>query len=625
MNINSGEKLKMEYKKKTFLYKRNIIHSLLITLFISAFPNILLLTSPLYMMAIFDKVMMSFQLETLYLISLLAFFSLVTYGVIEWGRSQILFKVGNWLENKLTPLTLEASLASTHNGKHVGAQGIRDLAQVKSLIGGRALLPILDAPWACIFLIILFSMNVWLGVFTLITAIILFALTLISEFSTRKHQTNFQNKQNQSQIWLDQSIKNADEILALGMNDPLIKRYQEKRLDAQSDYQLSQERSSSLLALARTIRLLSQVGIMGVAAFLLLEGKVSPGIVVAGSILMSRALSPIEQLMGSWTQLLTGRNAYSNLVSLFNEHSPLSVEKIALPAPKNTLSVDQLAISKQGGSANNHQAKHLASYLLHGINFDLEKGDILAVLGQSGAGKSTLSKALVGLLKPTIGEVKLDGNELNQWSSMDLSSHVGYLPQEVNLAPATIWENIARLDADAKMEDVYQAAKKAGAHTFIQGLPDGYNTKLTSNTPQLSGGQKQCIGLARALYQKPFLLVLDEPDAFLDTQACESLKANLQTLSQEGCLIVFISHKPNMIDIATKAIVLDKGRMVGKGLKDDVLNRLKSQTQNIQKPSKKQPEEIDLKENSSQYKYGYKMKLEAQKSINTKINTIGQA
>ena len=569
------------------------------------------------MMAIFDKVMMSFQLETLYLISILAFLSLVAYGVIDWGRSQVLFKLGNWLENQLTPLTLEASLTATHNGKHIGAQGIRDLTQVKSLIGGRALLPILDAPWACIFLIILFSMNVWLGIFTLISAVILFGLTLISEFSTRKHQTNFQNKQNHSQIWLDQSIKNADEILALGMNDAFIKRYQEKRLDAQDDYLLSQNRSSSLLALARNIRMLSQIGIMGLAAFLLLKGQVSPGMVVAGSILMSRALSPIEQLMGSWAQLLTGRHAYSNLVSLFSEHSPVSAEKAILLKPKNTLSVKQLTISKQVKAANNYQAKHLASYLLHGVHFDLEKGDILAVLGQSGAGKSTLSKALVGLLKPTTGEVRLDGNELNQWTSKNLSNHVGYLPQEVNLAPATIWENIARLDANAKIEDVYQAAKKAGAHAFIQQLPDGYNTKLTTNTPQLSGGQKQSIGLARALYQDPFLLVLDEPDAFLDTQSCDALKTNLKALSQDGCIIVFISHKPNMIDIASKAIVLDKGRLIGKGLKDDVLSRLKKQTTSSQK--------LDLAGPSIQYQYGYKMKLEAQKNINTKNNKIGQA
>ncbi|WP_438466769.1 type I secretion system permease/ATPase [Marinomonas sp. PE14-40] len=579
--------LKLKEKSNINQLKKNVSYSLLIILSISALTNVLLLTSPLYMMAIFDKVMMSFQFETLYLISILAFLSLVTYGVIEWGRSHILFKVGNWLENQLTPLTLEASLTATHNGNHVGAQGIRDLAQVKSLIGGRALLPLLDAPWACIFLIILFSMNVWLGVFTLITAFILFGLTLISEFSTRKHQTNFHNKQNQSQIWLDQSIKNADEILALGMNDALIERFQEKRLDAQNDYLLSQERSSSLLALARTIRILSQVAIMGIAAFLLLKNQVSPGMVVAGSILMSRALSPIEQLMGSWSQLLTGRNAYSNLVSLFNDHLSTLVEKAVLQAPKNTLSVNHLTISKQEKAANNYQAKHLTSYLLHGIHFDLEKGDILAVLGQSGAGKSSLSKALVGLLKPTAGEIRLDGNELNQWSSKNLSNHVGYLPQEVNLAPATIWENIARLDSNAKMEDVYQAAKKAGAHAFIQELPDGYNTKLTTNTPQLSGGQKQSIGFARALYQNPFLLVLDEPDAYLDAQSCESLKTTLQTLSQEGSLIVFISHKPNMIDIASKAIVLDKGRLVGKGLKDDVLKRLKIQMQPSQKSSKK--------------------------------------
>jgi len=575
------------------------------------------------MMAIFDKVMLSFQIETLFLISVLALIALVTYGVIEWCRSQLLFKTGNWLEKSLIPTTLEASFSATHDGKIIGAQGIRDLAQIKSLIGGRSLLPILDAPWACIFLILLFSMNVWLGLFTLISALILIGLTCISEFSTRKHQISFQNKQNQSQIWLDQSIKNSDEIIALGMHDSLIARYQEKFSEAQADYQISQQRSSSLLALARTIRMLSQIGIMGIAAYLLLQGEVSPGIVVVGSILMSRALSPIEQLMSAWTQLLTGRNAYINLTELLDTYHSQAPLKKQPKDPISTLSINNLTLLKPGKSSTNYQAKHASSYLLQGINFELEKGDILAVLGHSGAGKTTLCKALVGLLKPSYGEVRLDGNELDQWSPKNLASHIGYLPQEVNLAPATIWENIARLDPNASMEDVYVAAKKAGIHSFIQQLPDGYNTKLTLNTPQISGGQKQGIGLARALYKSPFVLVLDEPDAFLDAQACESLKASLKALSQENHLIIFISHKPNTIDLASKAIVLNKGRLLGKGLKDDVLNMLNTKSIKADDKAQESTSNRGVENKVTRYDYGYKVKIGT--SRNSKNSTIGQA
>ena len=532
---------------------------------LSAGLNILMLTSPIYMMQLFDRVMSGRHEETLFLLTGIALFAYMAWGLLDWARNLLMRQAANWLERELSASALRAGLQASVSGLPAGAQGIRDLDQIKAVFGGRALYPFLDLPWAGLFFLILFVVDVWVGIFATGVAILLVLLAVCGEWFARKPLRESLNRQAEVRQWADQSINQAEVVHALGMRESLIGRYYDRMQAAHRDNQVATRWAETFGALARTIRQMSQVGVMALAGWLLLQGEMSPGLVIGGSIIMARALAPLDSLVQSWQQLIGGWVAYRRFQELLEKH----LEEGAgteLPAPQARIQIANLHKRRPGSATE---------FLLKGVTFDLEAGDCLSVIGASGSGKTTLCRCLAGVIRPEMGEVRLDGARLDQWDPEKLGPHIGYLPQDVGLPPATVAETIARLAAEPDMEAVYAAAKQANAHDLILSLPLGYDTPVGAGGLALSGGQRQRVGLARALYGDPVLIILDEPDAHLDMDGSRELSETIQQLSEAGAIIVQVSHRPNFIRETNKVLVMAAGTVADFGPARDVMTRLK--------------------------------------------------
>jgi PrtD family type I secretion system ABC transporter len=535
---------------------------LLLAIF-SLFINLLILTSPIYMMQVYDRVLASGKIETLLLLTAIAGVAVLVLGLLEMVRNKMLARIGQWLERRLSPELIRASLRVAIYGGPPNAQSLRDIAQVRTFLGGPGCNTIFDAPWTPIFLTVIWLMHPILGVIGVGSGIVLFALAIINEYASRaplKHSGTLSIANIQR---ADQAIRNADAFHAMGMLSGFLAGWMSRNERALALQLAAADRNAMLVGFSKFVRIFVQILILGAGAYLVINGQLTSGGMIAASILLGRALAPVEQAIGAWKGMVGARDSYDRLKRLL-ERMPAEQEAMPLPAPKGKLSCEQVIYVPRGRDKP----------VLNGVTFALEPGEVLGVIGPSAAGKSTLCKILVGSWQPTRGHARLDGADLFSWPSEQLGPYVGYLPQDVELFGGTVKDNIARLAPEPDPNAVVEAAITAGVHETILRLPNGYETDIGDSGSFLSGGQRQRIGLARALYGKPRLIVLDEPNASLDTEGENSLIEAMGQAKQWGATVIIVAHQPRILKPVDKLLLLRDGRGEMFGPRDEILAKL---------------------------------------------------
>lgn len=535
-------------------------------IFLGLFINILALVAPLYMMQVYDRVIMSRNMTTLLMLTLVAGALLISYALLEAARSRTLVRAGILFDRQSSDQVFDSVQRS--NIVNVGdgsSQGLRDLDRVREYLTGNGLIAICDAPWAPIFILSCFMLHPWYGFVATAGAIVLFFLGLLNNRLTRTHLEAGSRAAIGANHYATTTLRNAEATRAMGMMGALRERWQRQHEDVLGWQALASERSGAVMAVSKFIRMGLQIAILGVGAYLVVTQNISAGSMIAASIMMGRALAPVEQAVGNWRGLVAARESYRRLNELLKAVPPERA-RMSMPTPTGELSVEQVIAAPPGAQKP----------VLKGITFAVRPGEVLGVLGASGAGKSTLARLLVGVWPYVQGAIRLDGTELPHWNSEELGHHIGYLPQDVELFGGTIADNISRFDSKMDPDKVIAAAEMAGVHDLIQKLPQGYNTEIGTGGQALSGGQRQRIGLARAVYGSPPLVVLDEPNSNLDLAGETALLAAVRRLRDLGKTVILITHKANVIGVVDKLLVLNDGTVQMFGPRDEVMARLSS-------------------------------------------------
>ena len=537
--------------------------------------NLLMLTAPLYMLQIFDSVLTSRSIDTLLMLTIIALVALATLAVLDAARGAVLVRLGAWLERQLGEQVLSASIIeAVRSGEDPSVQGLRDLGTVRAFVSGPSIVPLMDAPWIPIFLAVIFLLHPLLGWLALAGAVMLFLLGLANDYMTRSSfgRSNIANRRGLKRA--EASVRNADVIEAMGMLPQLIGRWRRDNDEALDLNILAGGRGRRILATSKMLRLSLQVGLLGTGAWLVIANELTPGSMIAASILMARALAPVEQSIASWRSLIQTRGAYRRVKEQL-EATPFRSAAMPLPAPKGKLSVEGLSFKHAG--AEEPQIRN--------ISFGIEPGEALGLVGPTASGKTTLVRLIIGNLVGQAGHARLDGMDVAQWVAEDLGPYIGYLPQDIELFAGTVRENIARM-SDGEGNGVIEAAKLSGVHEMVLHLPRGYETEIGEGGAALSGGQRQRIALARAVYGRPRLVVLDEPNANLDTPGEEALLDTIRRLRELGATVIVIAHRPSVLRQMDKLLVLKEGRNTAFGPRDEVLKKI---TSPIAQPPNPQP------------------------------------
>ena len=528
------------------------------------FANLLMLTGPLYMLQVYDRVLSSRSVETLIALSALVAFLYGIMGLMDYARGRVMARVGARFQAKLDRRVFEAVIRkSAIQPDQNTATGLRDLEAVQRLMSSPVLLAMFDLPWTPFFLAAIWMFHPWLGMLALAGGMMLIAVTLLNQVTTRHPQARANVATVSSEKMSEQLSVESETVQALGMRDAAFSRWQKARDEALEAQIQTADRGGSFATLSKTFRLFLQSAMLGLGAYLVLLGEMTPGAMIAGSILLGRALAPIEQTIGQWQAVQRAHKGWQNLTELLADVPP-EVPRTELPRPEALLQVQQLTIFPPGETQP----------ALRAISFVLQPGLAVGVIGPSGSGKSTLARALTGLWKPGSGKIRLGGVSLDNFAPDVLGQHVGYLPQRVTLFDGTIAENIARLAETPDAKSVVTAAQKADAHQMILKLPNGYDTQVTAGGGRLSGGQVQRIGLARAMYGDPVLLVLDEPNSNLDNEGSEAVNRAIKGFKSEGKSVLIMAHRPAAIQECDMLLVLDMGQARAYGPRDEVLRKV---------------------------------------------------
>jgi PrtD family type I secretion system ABC transporter len=534
----------------------------------SLFSNVLVLAIPLFSLQVYDRVMSSRSGVTLTMLTLVAAFALLVHAVLEAVRSRLMVHVGLWLERVWAPELLRRSVRQGPDGDGAtGARVLRDLATVRNFITGPGIFHLFDAPWVPVYAVVMFILHPDLGWLTLGGGAVLFGLAWASEVFTREPLKEAGQRLTLAQARADEYVRRADVIEAMGMLPGLIAHWATESLRTQDLLAVSWHRSALLAAMARFGRFGVQIGVVAVGAWLCINDNLSLGSVVAASILLTRALAPVESLVGSWKNFIGARAAHARVREAIANHGRPR-HATSLPAPVGRLSVDRIEF----------ELPHLERPVLTGIDMDLTPGESLGIIGPSAAGKSTLARIILGIQQPSRGRVRLDGADMATWPREDLGRHIGYLPQAIQLFPGTIKRNIARMTEPDDCQ-VIEAAKLAGVHEMILRLPLGYDTEIADALMNLSGGQRQRIAIARAFYGEPRLLILDEPNSNLDADGENALIRALEHARGRGVTTIVIAHRARVLMSVDRLMVLREGRMDMLGARDDVLARVMPQPQ----------------------------------------------
>lgn len=528
----------------------------------SAVVNILMLTGSLYMLQVYDRVLASGSKETLLALSILVGGLFVIMGVLDYVRARVAARIGATVQARLDARVFRAMLrrALMPNERSKPASALKDLEAVNRFAASPVLFAIFDMPWAPFFLVLIYAFHPWLGHLAVVGMLILVGITILNQLLTRKPEGEATVATLQGDAFAETIRQQGELIQALGMRGAALDRWSRLRDRAMRAQLLSSDRVSQFSTISKTLRFFLQSAMLGMGAYVVLRGEMSAGAMIAGSILLGRALAPVEQAIGGWPLLLRARTGWANLKQLLST-TPDMDTVTALPRPRAFLDVTQITVFPPD--------QQKAS--LRMLDFRLEPGQALGVIGQSASGKSTLARVLTGIWRPASGAVRLDGAALDQYHPDTLGRYIGYLPQDVVLFDGTVAENIARLDPNPDPAAVVDAARKAGAHEMILQLPQGYDTPVSAGGSRLSGGQKQRIGLARAFYGDPVLMVLDEPNSNLDATGQDALNMAIRQAKAEGKAVIIMAHRPAGIAECDLILIIDGGVAKAFGPRDEVL------------------------------------------------------
>jgi PrtD family type I secretion system ABC transporter len=523
--------------------------------------NLLLLVPPLYMLQVFDRVLASRSGETLFVLTVAAIAALVVMTLLDVLRARLLAAAGAALDRGLGPRVLDGLLAQT--ARLSGAtylNGLRDVNTLRGFLGGTGLMALFDAPWLPVFLLVILLFHPLLGAVALAGALIMVTLAYLNEKVSREPLERAQAEARRAGRFIDANVRNAEVVNALGMLPAVTRRWARLNDAALGEQALASRLGSSFSGFTKFARQFIQMAMLAAGAWLVVDQHVSAGVMIAATILLGRALAPVETLVASWRSLVEARTAWTRLDQLLKAMPPAGPHT-ELPAPSGRLEVERVMFG-YGEKA-----------IVRGVSFSLEAGEALGLIGPSASGKSTLARLLIGVWQPRSGVVRLDGADVAAWPRERLGPHIGYLPQDVELFGGTVAENIARL-GEPDAAEVIRAAQRAHVHELILRLPKGYDTEIGEGGQALSPGQRQRIALARALYRGPRFVLLDEPNANLDHEGEEALMRALQGLKAEGATLVVIAHRPSLLRGVDKILVLREGLVDRFGPRAEIMERV---------------------------------------------------
>lgn len=530
----------------------------------SLFTSILMLTGPLYMLQVYDRVLASGSIPTLVALTLLILVLYVGFGVLEWVRNSILSRAGSRFEDLLSDETLVATLGQTlRDPGQTHDKPLRDLRMLRRFISSPAVTAAFDAPYSLAFFLILFMIHPLYGVLAVFGGVVLIGIAFVNQKLTNEAMREAERLENAAQVQVREVTQNAEIIEALGMADRLQRQWRDKFDRSDAALVSSASLLGRFVSGTKAFRMFLQSSVLGLGAYLSIIGVSTPGAMIAASIITGRAIAPLEQLVGQWRAITSAKVAWEALSALL-EGKTGQQDVMELPKVEGEIRVEGVSAGPPGAS----------KAFLSGLNFVIEKGDIVGLIGPSAAGKSTLARLLVGIWHAQVGTIRIDGADMKSWPRKALGPQIGYLPQQVDLFSGAIKDNISRFEKEADAKDVIAAAKAAGCHDMILRLPDGYDTEIGERGAYLSAGQRQRVGLARALYGNPAIVVMDEPNANLDNDGEMALQAAIKSLKVQGATVVLVAHRPNTIIQCNKLLMLDAGKVRAFGPREEVLAKV---------------------------------------------------
>ena len=533
----------------------------------SLFVNALMLVPTFYMLQVYGRVVTSGSISTLVMLTIIMSVLVITMGSLEWVRSRIMVRVSTKLDVLLSRDVYKASFKRSleSGGMDASAQSLNDLTGLRQFLTGNGLFAFFDAPWLPIYIAVMFMFHPWYGWVAIGSALVLLFLAYMNEKMTGKALGQANKENIAATLYTTKNLRNAEVIESMGMLNTLMHRWGMRQKNVLILQSQASDKGGIVSAISKTFRMLIQSLILGLGAYLAVNHEISPGLVIAGSVLLGRALAPIDLIIGSWKGFIAARSQYDRLNDTLDKlHA--EPERMALPAPQGHVLVENLIVCPPGSKTP----------ILRGISFGVPAGSVVGIIGPSASGKSTLARALMGVWAPQNGVVRLDGADISNWDKDQLGPYMGYLPQDIELFEGTISENISRF-TDVDPEKVVRAAKTAGVHEMILLLPDGYDTVIGSEGVNLSGGQRQRVGLARAIYGSPRLILLDEPNSNLDEVGERALASAIQELKLTGATIFVITHRTTILSQLDRLLVMNAGGVSMYGPRDQVMEELNKQ------------------------------------------------
>lgn len=531
----------------------------------SGLINLLALTSSIYMLQLYDRAIPAHSIPTLIGLSLVMLILFSAYGVLDVIRTRILGRVGISIDNDLRERVMGVALEMPLRGPRGSDphQPIRDLDQIRNFLSGAGPVALFDLPWLPFYMALVWLLHPWLGMLAVGGALVLLGLTILTDVRSRGPARDIVQSNARRQSFWEASRRNAEAVRALGMTGRVKKKWSGYSEAYLGDQLSVTDVTSTYGTISKVLRLVLQSAVLGLGAYLVIMGQATGGVMIAASILVSRALAPIEIVIGNWRGFISARQSSTRLSQTLRA-MPERSETLDLPAPKDALYVEGVSVAPPGQQV----------MVVNNVSFKLEKGTGLGIIGPSASGKSSLARALIGAWAPVRGCVRLDGATLDQWTPDALGAHIGYLPQDIELFEGTVAENIARFDPEATSEAIIAAAQQARAHEMILRLPNGYDTQIREAGMALSAGQRQRVGLARALYGDPFLVVLDEPNSNLDAEGDAALAGAIGSIRARGGIVVVVAHRPSALGSVDSILVMNAGKVQAFGPKDEILPKV---------------------------------------------------
>lgn len=531
----------------------------------SAAVNLIMLILPIYTLQVFDRVLSSGSIETLVSLTVIAAFLFVIFGIFTGIREIFLIKISGWLEEKIGKKLFKISVNhSSVTGDKIGSTFFNDANTVKNFITSPAIFSLFDIPWSFVFIFVIYLISPQIALMVGFGAIILFGLTVLREFRNKPYITETNQLSNENMRRADEYIRNSETLEAMGMLPEAYDVWQKNQSMIIERNTNSSTFSSVLNAFSKSLRMMLQISIIGYGSYLALSKEMTFGGIIACSILSGRALAPFDALTSIWSNLGVVKDSYARLNQFFSEGKERP-KTINFDKPSGNIELDKVVFMRPGAT--------MPVPIIKGVSFKVEAGDVVGVIGPSASGKSTLVKLVAGIYKPFQGQVKIDGGDVYMRNREELGKHIGYLPQSIDLLNGSIKDNIARFDPEAEDADVIKAAKATGVHELILSFPDGYNTMIGEGTTMLSGGQKQRIALARAFFGDPQIIILDEPNANLDEVGERMLLNAIVNAKKEGKTVFLIAHKPAIVNITSKIVVIRDGQVMDFGDTAEIITK----------------------------------------------------